>query len=135
MHFNWNYRCTSIGILEPFPSRLAGKSPFQRATEEAVISAVTCGTADLSGNDFSNLSPESQDFVSTCLAKNPRRRPTALQCQRHRWLSSGSRRSSLNQSSPLGRRGSFGSSPTSKRRLSSGSDKSKSKSSPARKPL
>ena len=117
-------------------SRLTGRSPFHRPTEEAVISAITAGQMDLSSKDFTNLSAEAQDFVSACLAKNPRRRPAALQCQRHRWLSGGSRRSSVGQSSPLGRRGSFGS-PT-RRRTSSGSEKGaekkKSKASPKTSP-
>lgn len=126
------FHCNHLSVC-PCCFRLTGKSPFHRATEEAVISAITAGQVDLSGKDFTNLSTEAQDFVSACLAKNPRRRPAALQCQRHRWLSGG-RKPSVGQGSPLGRRGSFGS-PTTRRRMSSGSEKGgekrKSKASPS----
>lgn len=66
-----------------------GKSPFLRGSDEATHSAVTSGTPDLSGDQFSSLPPSCQEFITTCLTKNPRRRPTALQCQRHQWLLGG----------------------------------------------
>lgn len=69
--------------------RVMGKSPFLRGSDEATHSAVTSSTPNLSGGQFSSLPPDCQEFITTCLTKNPRRRPTALQCQHHQWLLGG----------------------------------------------
>ena len=93
-----------------FGDRVMGKSPFMRATDEATISSITSSSPDFTGKDFTALPTECQDFISSVLTRNPRRRPSAVQCQRHRWLlGSGGAGARKGQGSPLARQGSFGS--------------------------
>lgn len=125
--------CTVVVILCDviplnFAKRLTGKSPFLQDSDEATISAITSSSAlDFSSEDFSNVYPKAQDFISCGLTKNPRRRPTPQQCQHHHWLleSCEGRRASVGQISPIRTRGS----PQQPhlRRTSSGGEKSKPK--------
>ncbi len=91
---------------------MTGESPFLRESDEATISSITSSSPDFSGRDYSLLPVECQEFISATLTRNPRRRPSALQCQRHRWLlgsGGGGGSPKKGQGSPLARQGSFGS--------------------------
>ena len=88
--------------------RLTGSSPFLGPTQDATVTNISSCHLDTDSAPYSTLSSHARDFIQyRALVRNPRRRLTAIQCQRHHWVQSpDQRRSSIDLLTMMGRRGS-----------------------------
>ncbi|PIN20455.1 Ca2+/calmodulin-dependent protein kinase, EF-Hand protein superfamily [Handroanthus impetiginosus] len=74
----------SIGVITYI--LLCGSRPFWARTESGIFQAVLKTSPNFDENPWPSLSPESKDFVSHLLQKDPNQRLTAAQALCHRWV-------------------------------------------------
>jgi len=65
---------------------LCGFQPFQLDNQKAMYDAILGGQYGFPSPEWDPISQEAKNFISFVLQVNPKTRPTAQQCLRHRWI-------------------------------------------------
>ncbi|KDR08193.1 putative serine/threonine-protein kinase [Zootermopsis nevadensis] len=66
---------------------LTGFSPFGGETDQETFCNISRAEVDFPEELFEDVSEDAQDFIGSLLVRDPRARPTAKDCLRHKWLS------------------------------------------------
>jgi len=76
----------ALGVITYF--LLAGYTPFDRDSQQHEMEAIIAGDYKFEPIEYwANVSDTAKDFIRECLTIDPRNRPTAAECLKHKWLS------------------------------------------------
>lgn len=83
---NYDSKCDvwSIGVIAFM--LLSGTPPFYGKTDAETLRSVQMGRYELRDNLFGTISMSGRNFITTCLQKLPKKRPTAAEALCHPWF-------------------------------------------------
>merc|ERR1712223_222611 len=74
----------SLGVLAYV--LLTGFSPFGGETDQETLRNIASASLDFPAELFEGVSDEAKEFITECLHRNPKARPTVWQCLQHPWI-------------------------------------------------
>merc|ERR1712223_86296 len=74
----------SLGVLAYV--LLTGFSPFGGETGQETLRNIASASLDFPAELFEGVSDEAKEFITECLHRNPKARPTVWQCLQHPWI-------------------------------------------------
>jgi len=75
----WSLGVTAYALLTGF-------SPFGGETDQETLRNIASAALDFPAELFEGVSDEAKEFITACLHRNPRCRPTVEQCLQHPWI-------------------------------------------------
>jgi len=74
----------SLGVLAYV--LLTGFSPFGGESDQETLRNITSAPLDFPSELFEGVSDDAKEFIKMCLNRNPSKRPSVEQCQKHSWI-------------------------------------------------
>jgi len=75
----------SLGVLAYV--LLTGFSPFGGDTDQETLRNITTAPLDFPAELFEGVSDDAKNFITQCLHRSPKKRPTVEECLQHPWIS------------------------------------------------